>query len=45
VNHDGANVDGPSVCAQSECKTLKQENHAYMGNDYQDDNVGRNKII
>jgi hypothetical protein len=32
VNHDGENVDRPSVSAQSECETLQQENQAYVRN-------------
>jgi hypothetical protein len=43
--HDGKNVDHPSVLAQSDCKTLQQENRAYAGDDHHDDNVGRNQSI
>jgi hypothetical protein len=42
-NHDGENVDHPSVWAQSECKTVQQENHAYAENDHHDEDVGITK--
>jgi hypothetical protein len=42
-NHDGENMDHPSVWAQSGCKTLKQENQAYVGNDHHDKDVGYNQ--
>jgi hypothetical protein len=43
VNHDGDNVDHPSVLAQSGCRTLQQENQAYTGNDYHDEDVAVTK--
>jgi hypothetical protein len=43
VNHDGENVDRPSVLAQNECKTLQQENRAYAGDDPHEEDVGRNQ--
>jgi hypothetical protein len=42
MNNDGESMDHPSVLAQSECKTLQEENHAYAGDDHHDENVGRN---
>jgi hypothetical protein len=45
VNHDGENVDRPSVWAQRESKTLQQENHAYVGNDHHDEDVGHNQSV
>jgi hypothetical protein len=45
MNHDGENVDHSSVLAQSECKTLQQENHAYTGDNHHDENVGHNQSI
>jgi hypothetical protein len=45
MNHDGENVDRPSVLAQSECMTLQQENHAYTGDDHHDEDVSRNQSI
>jgi hypothetical protein len=45
VNHDGENVDRPSVSAQSECTTLQQENQAYVGNDHHDEDMGRNQSV
>jgi hypothetical protein len=39
------NVDCPSVGPQSECKTLQQENHAYVGNDHHNEDVGHNQGI
>jgi hypothetical protein len=45
VNHDGENVDCPSVSAQSECETLQQENEGYAGNDHHDEDVGHNQSI
>jgi hypothetical protein len=45
MNHDGENVDRPTVLAQSECNTLQQENYAYTGNDHHDEDVGRNQSV
>jgi hypothetical protein len=45
VNHVGKNVDHPSVLAQSECRTLQQENQAYVGNDHHDEDVGHNQSV
>jgi hypothetical protein len=45
VNHDGENVDYPSVSAQSECETLQQEKQAYVGNDHHDKGVGHNQSV
>jgi hypothetical protein len=45
VNHNVEIVDHPSVWAQSECKTLQQENHAYVENDHHDEDVGRNQSV
>jgi hypothetical protein len=41
MNHDRENMDHPSAWAQGECETLQQENWAYTGNDYHDEDVGR----
>jgi hypothetical protein len=41
VNHDRENMDRPVVSAHSGCKTLQQENYAYVGNDHHDEDVGR----
>jgi hypothetical protein len=43
VNHDGENVDRPSVSAQSESETLQQKNQAYVRNDHHDEDVGRDQ--
>jgi hypothetical protein len=45
MNHDGENMDHPSVSAQGECETLQQENQAYAGNDHHDEDVGHNQNI
>jgi hypothetical protein len=45
VSHDGENMDHLSVSAQSECETLQQEKHAYVGNDHHDEDVGRNQNV
>jgi hypothetical protein len=45
MNHDGENMDHPSVLAQSECKTLQQENRVYTGDGHHDDNVGHNQSV
>jgi hypothetical protein len=45
VNHDGENVDHPSVSAQSECETLQQEKQAYTGNEHHDEDVDRNQSV
>jgi hypothetical protein len=44
-NHNRKNVDRPSVQAQSEYKTLQQENHAYTGYDYHNEDVGCNESV
>jgi hypothetical protein len=44
-NHDGKNVDRPSVSAQNGYETLLQENQAYAGNDHNDEDVGHNQSI
>jgi hypothetical protein len=41
MNHDGENVDRPSVSAQNGCETLLQENQAYTKNNHHDEDVGR----
>jgi hypothetical protein len=38
-------MDRPSVWAQSGCKTLQQENHAYASYDHHDEDVGHNQSI
>jgi hypothetical protein len=40
VNHDGEYMHHSSVLAQSECRTLLQENQAYAGNNHHDEDVG-----
>jgi hypothetical protein len=45
VNHNGENMDHPSVSAQSEYETLQQENHAYTGYDHHDEDVGHNQNV
>jgi hypothetical protein len=45
VNHDGENMEHPSVSAQGGGRTLQQENLAYTGNNYHDEDVGRNQRI
>jgi hypothetical protein len=45
VNHDGENVDHPSISAQSLCETLQQENQVYAKNDHHDEDVGRNQRV
>jgi hypothetical protein len=45
VNHNGENVDLPSVSAQSGCRTLQQDKHAYAGNDHHDEDVGHNQRV
>jgi hypothetical protein len=45
VNHDEENMDHPSVSAQSGCRTLQQEKHAFVGNDDHDEDVGRNQRV
>jgi hypothetical protein len=38
-------MDRASVLAQSECKTLQQENRAYAGDDHHDENIGHNQSV
>jgi hypothetical protein len=38
-NHDGGNMDHPSVSAQNGCETLVQENRAYAGYDHHDEDM------
>jgi hypothetical protein len=40
-NHNGENVDRPSVSTQNGCETLLQEKQAYAGNNHHDEDVGR----
>jgi hypothetical protein len=42
VNNDRENVNRLSVWAQSEYKSIQQENWAYTGNDHYDEDVSRN---
>jgi hypothetical protein len=43
VNHDGENVDRPSVSPQGGGRTLQQENQAYVRNDHHDEDLGYNQ--
>jgi hypothetical protein len=45
MNHNGENMDHPSVSAQSGCRTLQQENQVYVGNDHHDEDVSRNQSV